>query len=64
MHASRLVTTGDTNVKKKPSEGGTHYCARNPSYPDAKIKQSGDKVQCVNPGNILPDFFFQPTVRA
>ena len=34
--------------------------------PDAKIfQQSADtKVQCVSTGNILPEVFFQPTVRA
>ena len=62
----KTTIASDVNLNlnvKKTLLRGTNYCAVNPSYQslDAESFESGDKVQCVNPENILSEFFSSPS---
>ena len=52
--------SGQAERRRRKQLGGTG------ASPDAKIfyQFADTKVQCVSTGNILPEFFFQPTIRA
>ena len=65
----RLETTGTINVQIFASEEDTILCYESPFSTQVQMLKSFnslliDKVQCVSSGNIAPEFFFQPTVRA
>ena len=67
----RLVTTGAINLKKKQFEGNTLLCYEYLFYINTQVQMLksftsllNTKVHCVSTGNILPEFFFQPTLRA
>ena len=67
----RLVTTGAINLKKKQPEGNTLLCFEYLFYINTQVQMLKSfnglviqKFKCVSTGNILPEFFFQPTVGA